>query len=505
MAKPDSAIESTEKAVLGSVILNNDLWAAEAKQLKPDDFKFAAARLTHRAMAALASAGTPIDGLTLRAELSKVPDSPVPEWGPYIDSLTELLPKRKSVAHLIATIKTAAARRFGITAFEALAGECMEGTEGLTVPEIISHAKRFVDRLSEYECTENSIDRLPDPLELPVQQDDWIVYGLLLRGGVTLLTGQPGDGKTFLALSAAQRIAFTQDWLGRACYKTKVLVLDKENPRSVIQQRWRTFFDGPVKDDVKLWAGWSGIGEVPSFDDPRLLELAKQGYLLIFDSLVRFHDGDENSVQEMALTTRKIRALANAGASVLLIHHRGKSDINKYRGSSEILANSDIACSLSKSDDGLLTLDVFKTRATAEFKLTIQPDFENGQFTVVDAPAKAERRNDADALAEIISASPGLSQNAIYQQSRMGRTKACDLLKLYDGAKWRSEAGPKNSLRYFPLGTYTSSTSTSQYSSTSLPESTCTSTAALYKAVQSTGQDAGTEKLADTNAGQLND
>ncbi|HWY69571.1 MAG TPA: AAA family ATPase [Terriglobales bacterium] len=462
-ATPDMDwLTQTEKAVLASVILDSDLWA-EASELEPEHFYLDSHRLIYSGMAALAESAKPIDLVTLQAELSQRGQLKIVGGAVYLAALTDLVPKRKSIRDFISSIKIAAAKRSAALQFDNLSRQSQNGA---TIPELISGARSIVERLSQSECSAGGIDKLPDPLELPRLQEPWLVHGLLLRGGVTLLAGSPGDGKTFLALAAARAVAMGSEWLGQPCENTRVLILDKENPKTVIQQRWRSIFGGPVAGHVSIWAGWSGLGEVPGLDDPRLLEFAKRGPLLIFDSLVRFHDGDENSAAEMAPTTKKIRALANAGASVLLIHHRGKSEINKYRGSTEILANSDIACSLSKSEaDGLLTLDVFKTRGTSEFKLTIQPDFETGRFPVVSSPATTQKRSDVAALAEVITANPGLPQTKVIEMAGIGRTAASQLLTANCGKLWRTERGTHGSLRYYAISSTAVPTCT-EYTST---------------------------------------
>lgn len=84
-------------------------------------------------------------------------------------------------------------------------------------------------------------------------------------------------------------------------------------------------------------------------EDPRLLRWAAQHQpLIVFDSLVRFHAADENSASEMRNVMAHLRRLADVGATVLVLHHRSKTEANKYRGSSDILAAVDMVYALEE-------------------------------------------------------------------------------------------------------------------------------------------------------------
>ena len=112
---------------------------------------------------------------------------------------------------------------------------------------------------------------------------------------------------------------------------------------------------------------------------------------MIWDSLVEFHTGDEQSATATRQFMRQFRHLANLGASVLVLHHMGKADYEKeYRGSSDIKAVVDMAYKLvpgSSITTGLdkLTLSSFKSRFAEPLKLGMQ--FKRGQgFMRYDVP-----------------------------------------------------------------------------------------------------------------------
>jgi hypothetical protein len=98
----------------------------------------------------------------------------------------------------------------------------------------------------------------------------------------------------------------------------------------------------PSPDSV--WGGW--VCDPPPGPDSAIIRDYVQQHrpLLIWDSLIDFHDGDEQSASETRAFMKHFRALANLGATVLILHHTGKTSTSQdYRGSSDIKAAVDMA------------------------------------------------------------------------------------------------------------------------------------------------------------------
>src|SRR5262249_25717041 len=162
--------------------------------------------------------------------------------------------------------------------------------------------------------------------------------------------------------------------------------------------------------------------------DPRLLEYASNYEpLLIWDPLVHFHDGDEQSSTETRAFMKHFRELAHAGATVLILHHTGKAKSSQqYRGSSDIPAAVDMGYTLKASGGGLqrLTLEPFKSRF-APLPEPISMTFREGQgFELTDAPTE----DVSHVVEEIISAEPGLNGQQIVKKAsgRAGKNKVRD-------------------------------------------------------------------------------
>jgi KaiC/GvpD/RAD55 family RecA-like ATPase len=286
-------------------------------------------------------------------------------------------------------------------------------------------------------------------LTLPTESVPYLIPDVLVRGAVTLINGDPGVGKSFLALKMAVATALGANFLGFACEQAPCWILDKENPLGLTQQRLKLLAGGSVDPDLKIWGLWL-VDQPPMLGDGRLLKMASaEKPLIVFDSLIRFHEADENDASEMRTVMAHARALAATGATVLILHHKPKSQEVRYRGSSDILAGVDMAYTL-EADQGQLKLNRFKNRFGSERLFTIAADFAAGKFTLTDSDAAVERREDLTVLRDIIGRNPGLSQNKILQIAGLQRTRGHELLTKHTGVLWEMRDGPHSSRLYFP-------------------------------------------------------
>ena len=181
---------------------------------------------------------------------------------------------------------------------------------------------------------------------------EWLVDGMIPRGSVNLISAESGTGKTWLAYALAGAVAHGVSFIERTVHQAPVLYLDGENPLAVVK---RNLLDLGIKEtpELKVWAGWTKE-DPPAPDDPRIISFARESKpLLIWDSLVEFAGCDEQSAFEIRGFMRKFRHLAHDGATVIVLHHTGKSKGSKqYRGSSDIKASVDMGYVVTGSTRG---------------------------------------------------------------------------------------------------------------------------------------------------------
>ncbi len=203
----------------------------------------------------------------------------------------------------------------------------------------------------------------------------WTVDQLIPQKSITAITGVPGSFKTWLTLDIARCISRGIDFLDQfKTNKGKVLVIDKENHLQHIQKRLKML---NVRDDPIFY-----IEKVDDFliDDQKsfaiIADMVKEMKieLVIFDSLVRIHSGDENESKDISKAMNLFRKITRMGSTVVFIHHNRKekantqSSTNSVRGSSDILAGIDCLIQISKPTKNQIRVAQSKLRQGEEIE-----------------------------------------------------------------------------------------------------------------------------------------
>jgi RecA-family ATPase len=204
----------------------------------------------------------------------------------------------------------------------------------------------------------------------------WLIKNTLVDDGLTVLYGDPGSYKSFLALDMGLRLANGMDWHGVPAAATGVLYIAGEGKRGIGKR-------------IKGWRkkhGLEGV-EVPFVLLPTAVEITddqqraklcrtieaakvKAGFdigLIVIDTVSRaLSGGDENSAEAMGKFVAACDAIkAHAGGALLGVHHSGKDKDRGMRGSTVLLGACDAVMKATKSDDQL-TLKTEKQKDAEE-------------------------------------------------------------------------------------------------------------------------------------------
>ena len=185
----------------------------------------------------------------------------------------------------------------------------------------------------------------------------YLVKGLLQRRTYAELYGQPGQGKTFVALDMAYHVAAAKPWLGRKVHAGVVLYLAYEGIGGMVK-RAQALRQKYGDKDVPLYIAGAGFnlrdqaGRLALAST--LAELPEKPVLIVVDTFARaLMGGDENSAQDVGAFNSAIAALIEStGACVAIIHHSGKDKSKGARGSSALLGAIDTEIEI---DEGAIT------------------------------------------------------------------------------------------------------------------------------------------------------
>lgn len=346
----------------------------------------------------------------------------------------------------------------GALAYTCLHQSCSENNwqalRGHVEPDYQKSSKVFPVASVRSEST-NDLPTITDLSQIPSvfsieSQLDWSVEGMIARGSVTLICAESGTGKTWFGYYVAGCVALGAPVLGRSTTPSKVLYLDGENPLYVVKQRLR---DLRIQDTplLTVWGGW--IPMLPVGPNHFLvIDFARQHKgLIVFDSLIEFHTGSEQSSTETRAFMRYFRLLANLGATVVILHHTGKAESSKlYRGSSDIKAAVDTAYVLARASQkpdelGALSMNCFKARLAPGQHFGMQ--FQKG-CGFIPSDAFETAKTVVDIITEILEATPNRNQSEIVQLAQQKGSSKGQIEVCLKTGPWSKQSGPKNSTLY---------------------------------------------------------
>ena len=205
---------------------------------------------------------------------------------------------------------------------------------------------------------------LSELLKEKYPEQKWLVDNIIPDSGLVLLSAAPASFKTWVALELSLCVAD-----GRPLFSTfntsgcGVLIADEESGSRMLQDRFIKLGAKATIDEAGECLGeekpiyyLSRVGRY--IDEDYIKELISECVkhdikLVIFDSLVRFHNARENDASEMAKTLNLFKVLNDNGIATLLLHHnrKGNGAIGEMvRGSSDILASCDIHLSINRKN-----------------------------------------------------------------------------------------------------------------------------------------------------------
>jgi len=295
---------------------------------------------------------------------------------------------------------------------------------------------------------------------------DWIVDRLIPADSFSVISGDPKNYKTWLTMEIAIRVSQGIPFLGHfGTAQCPVLIVDEEDPERVVQNRFKML---GIEKTANLPIYYLNKSEFDITNKKHLAQLLNyiaehKIKLVILDSLVRMHRGDENSSRDMSAVFRRISAITRLGVSVLATHHHRKgaekSDSpQNLRGSSDIGAGVDAhLIVVHEKEEGLLYINQPKLRMDEEEKpfvvkiVKLENDGVRFEYVGKDNRKQEKLETMKDQLMEIFQGSEiEMTVKEILEKLPMDSSPALvrTALRELDGNGLKSKKGKRGQLFY---------------------------------------------------------
>ena len=423
-----------EASILGGILLRPDVMQLLPSSFGTDAFYDPRHKSVFGAMRNLEARSVPIDLVTLEAELSKIGKLDSLGGPGFLGELALRVPTIDNVASYASIVLAHSATRAAMLTASAAVGEMQRGSLGSreAIEELVGGLRRILDEhappapahepgsdawfftkaLADVKAalslgTADGIQLMFEPainlFTCDYPATSWLVRGLIVEGGVTVVGGIPKEAfKTWFLIETAVAVATGTPMFGE---------FETGPPKTVVY-----FFAEDLKRSVRNRIRASAAGRGMSFADAtRNLHVQPRGRfldvlrdedmalvvascrkigkvdLLILEPLRDLHSGEEDSSDSMREVMRRIRLLGELlGCTPAVAHHSGKGGADtKGRGGGQRLRGSG---SIHGSIDNGIYLDgasgdgesVFRNRVESQVKGAKSAGFFDLGLTIED-------------------------------------------------------------------------------------------------------------------------
>ena len=405
-----------EAAVLAGVL--HDPSQLDTLGLTPGDFYHAMHRDIFRAMLALSRDGKPITWVHMYESLVGQPGS-----GSQIDAtyLREVFDSAITAVHThadAALVREKSIKRALVVQAVMIAEKARNGTKLADLDAMLTEAR---EGLQEPDTKQQTIS-LADLLAEEDEAEPWLVDHLLTQGGLSLLNGKPGAGKTTFARDMALSVAQGKRWLGRDVTPGRVLYLALEEQKRQVKHHMQ-LMGATAEDEITFYI--EPMHNNPMATLASLIALHAPT-LVVIDPVARFlHCKDLNDYAQVSAALDPLIDLAHkTGTHVCLIHHarKGEAGIDSYLGSTALSGSVDTNLLLDVDASGRRILSTIKQRGDGD---TLEPivvavSEETHRIEIDGSKAEAVYYDLSAEMLKLLNAGP--MKNAELQKKVKGST-----------------------------------------------------------------------------------
>jgi hypothetical protein len=299
------------------------------------------------------------------------------------------IPGQKHANHVARTLNNKA-RSIRIANPPLLCKDLADWVErGATFSEIESCAETIY--AEEITPRKNIFTHVGDPF-MSLKPIDWLVDDYFELDSLAQMFGEPGSGKSFIALSIACAVATGTPWHGKEVKQGAVFYICGEGHAGLLRRfgAWSKEMGIPL-ENAPLYKSDHQVSLSDRDSAKHLLEdimlLQEQSQLsprlIVIDTVARnFGGADENSTKDMSLFIENVDRFVRIPfkANVLLVHHSGHTT-GRARGSSALKAALDAEYMVEKDEDFVVLTPTKMKDAELPPSLTLQfKKVELGEF-----------------------------------------------------------------------------------------------------------------------------
>ena len=439
---------AAERATLGAFLLDNT--ALGRVSLEPEYFYDARHRTIFRAMRRMVEQGIPVDERTLYNEVKQDTEQPL---GSYISELADCTPSAANVGAYAEIVQDKAGARSLIALTADISQRAQAGESVALLREsLLQHTANLADLCQDAGAQPFDVISWATLKRSPPEKRDYVVDGLLQKGWLSLLLGDPKIGKSVLIRTLIWAAICGESWLGRAVRKGRVLFLSLEEGSGDVK-RYFEQMALPETDRLTIV-----FGRPPRDRIPWLTRIVAdtQPDLIVIDILARFLSFREiydygKALQDMGPLVEIAR---QSNVHILACHHARKSGGqygHESMGSQAIYAAADLRLTITREGQQRHIISDGRDHQKIVEPLALHLDEETGRITVVGTEKELDTQKvAAAALAALEKADEPLTLETIRKELGVQKKRVHDALMalIEDGKIEREKVGRAYVYRY---------------------------------------------------------
>ena len=225
-------------------------------------------------------------------------------------------------------------------------------------------SKGFAPQIIEFDANRQPLLEHIAKIELTAPQ--YLIEGLIEQQSLCQMFGEPGSGKSFVAIDIACSVGSGKDFHSRPVVRGPVVYVAGEGRRGVVRRvnAWAKVHSIKL-NDMSLYISRTAVG-INNGNNLAELKAEIRGIaeefgspaLIILDTLARnFGDGDENDTRDMTSFIAEVDRLNDEfHCASLIVHHAGHGEKGRARGSSALKGALDTEYKISKQEDRIRML-----------------------------------------------------------------------------------------------------------------------------------------------------